>query len=82
MKQQNSEPQNMEALVNAAAKKLGMQPAQLEKSLKSGDISRAIKNLPPTQANALTKALGDKAACEKLLSSPQAQALIKKLSGK
>ncbi len=77
----NSQP-NMQPLLQEAAKKLGTSPAELENQIKNGELAKAVKNLPPQQQAMLNRALSDKAACEKLLSSPQAQALMKKLSGK
>ena len=61
---------------------LGMPPEQLARSLKNGDLSRALKNMPAAQQQMLKKALTDKAACQRLMDSPQAQALLKKFSGK
>lgn len=76
----NKTPQNMQPLLKEAAKKLGTTPEKLEQQLKNGDLGRALQNMPPQQAAMLNKTLSDKAACERLLNSPQAQALMKKLS--
>ena len=81
MNNKNNTPQNMQPLLNEAAKKLGTTPEKLEQQLKNGDLGKALKNMPPQQAAMLNKALSDKDARERLLNSPQAQALMKKLSG-
>lgn len=82
MNDRNHAPKDMQPLLNEAAKKLGMPPEQLARSLKNGDLSRALKNMPAAQQQMLKKALTDKAACQRLMDSPQAQALLKKFSGK
>lgn len=73
---------NKKALLDAAAKKLGVSADVLERQLRDGTFEKALRNMPSAEAAMLTKALSDKAACERILSSPQAQALYKKLSGK
>ena len=82
MKTPDKKPANMEHLLNEAAKRLGISPNVLEQQLKNGELSAALKNMPKQQQEQLTKTLSDKAACERLMHSPQAQALIRKLSGK
>ncbi|MBR1863210.1 MAG: hypothetical protein IJ806_03880 [Ruminococcus sp.] len=69
-----------DALLRAAAGKLGTDPADLEKQLKNGQLGKALSRMPENEAAMLTKALSDKNTCEKILSSPQAKALFKKLS--
>ena len=46
------------------------------------DVTSLLSSLTPEQAQTLGKILNDKEAANKLLNTPQAQALIKKLSGK
>ena len=82
MNRTNDTPENLQPLLNVAAKRLGISPNVLEQKLKSGDLSAALKNMPAEQQKQLTQTLSDKKACEKLMNSPQAQALIKKLSGR
>ena len=54
---------------------------QLKSSAQSGDLSKIIGNMNPNDASKIQKILNDKAATEKLLSSPQAQELLKRFSG-
>ena len=54
---------------------------QLESAAKSGSLAQFLGKLSPSQGAMLQHFLNDKEAAEKLLSSPQAQALIKKLNG-
>ena len=75
-------PENMRPLLEEAAKKLGVTPESLERNLSSGDIGNLLKKLPAVQKEKLTKTLADKTACQKIMESPQAQALIRKFTGK
>lgn len=82
MDNKRNNPQNMQPLLNEAARRLGTTPEALAKKLNGGDLAGIMKNMAPQQQAALNKALSDKEACERLLNSPQAQALMKKLSGR
>lgn len=82
MNHQNPVSKDIQPLLSEAAKKLGIPPEQLAAHLQNRDLSRAMQNMPPSQQQMLKKTLSDKNACERLMNSPQAQALIKKLSGK
>lgn len=68
----------LENLLKNVSSKLGVDKENLKKSVQSGDISKAINNLDPKDANRLQKVLSDKEAAQKLLSTPQAQQLLKK----
>jgi hypothetical protein len=70
----------LNVLLKAAAGKLGTTPDKLEAQLKSGAFDKALAGMPKDEAQKLTAALSDKKTCEKILSSPQAQAIYKKLS--
>ena len=71
----------LQALFNLLAQRLGTQPEQLKSSAQSGDLSKIIGNMNPNDASKIQKILNDKAVTEKLLSSPQAQELLKRFSG-
>lgn len=74
--------ENMRPLLEEAAKKLGVAPETLAGQMRSGNISNVLNKLPAAQQEKLTKTLADKAACQKLMETPQVQALMRKLSGK
>ena len=61
-----------EEMINKAAKHVGKSPEQLKS---------AMEKLTPQQKEQLNKALSDEQYAKKLLSTPQAQALIKMLMG-
>ena len=58
-------------MINKASKHLGKSPEELKS---------AMQNLSPQQAEQLNRALSDEEYAKQLLSSPQAQALIKLFS--
>ena len=76
----NINPKQLEALLNLAGKKLGTSPEQLKSQLENGNLQNAVDNLPPHQSAMLRQALADPKVAEKVLSSPQAQEIMKKLS--
>lgn len=76
----NINPKQLEALLNLAGKKLGTSPEQLKSQLENGNLQNAVDNLPPQQSAMLRQALADPKVAEKVLSSPQAQEIMKKLS--
>ena len=73
---------NMDALLGAVSKKLGMPAEQLKKELKEGKLDNALKNMSPADSAKFNAALQNPKLVEQMMSTPQAQALYKKLSGK
>ena len=71
------DPKAMQALLAVASRKLGTTPDVLKGQLESGVYDRALQGMPQNEAMMLQKALS-----EKILSSPQARAIFKKLQGK
>ena len=68
-------------LFGYAAKKQGSDPATLKREFQNGKYDRAVSSLSKSDAEKLRRALADPAMTAKVLSSPQAQAIMKKLSG-
>ncbi len=71
--------QQLQELLRQAAQQLGTDPSVIQSSAQSGNVNGLLKNLRPQDAQNLQKVLADKEATAKMLSSPQAQALMKKL---
>lgn len=71
-----------EKIIKNAAEQLGKSPEEIKKALENGNLKKAIGNLSESQAAQLNKALSNEEYAKKILSSPQAQALIKKLMKK
>ncbi len=78
--QKNSNNLNPE-MIKEVEKKTGMNAEELKKAVDSGNISGIVKNFDKNTANKLEKVLSDKESAMKLLSTPKAQALIKKFFG-
>lgn len=81
MDMRNVPPEKMEALLKAASAKLGVPPEKLKRELMQGKFDTALKNMKPDEAAKFSKAVADPRMVEKLMSTPQAQALYKKLTG-
>lgn len=71
----------LEALLNLAAQRLGTNPDALKDEAKSGDLAKLLGNMSANDATKLQQVLSDKDAANKLLSTPQAQILLQKLMG-
>lgn len=72
---------NLENLLNSVSEKLGKSPDELKKATQSGNIENLLGGLNQNDAQKIQKVLSDKNIANKLLASPQAQSLIKKLLG-
>ncbi|MCC8192348.1 MAG: hypothetical protein LIO41_04840 [Ruminococcus sp.] len=70
----------LETLLSVASKKLNTSPETLKSQLESGVFDQALSSMNKTDAERLTKALSDPKVAQKILSTPQAQEIYKKLS--
>ena len=77
----NENNPNFENLLKSVSDKLGKSPEELKKASETGNIENLLGNLRPNDAQKIQKILSDKNAAKKILSTPQAQSLIKKLLG-
>ena len=68
-------------MLAVVSKKLGIPPEQLEAELKSGKFDSAIAGMQPAEAQKFRQAMQNPELVNKLMSTPQAQALYKKLTG-
>lgn len=78
MPQSPNNPQ-LEAMLKTLAGRLGTTPQKLKETAEAGDFSNLTANANNPQAQQLNQVLSDPKAAQKLLSSPQAQALLKML---
>lgn len=72
---------NMNELIGIVSRKLGVPPEQLKSELESGKFNSALNSMKPADAAMFNKIVSDPKALEKFMSTPQAMALYKKLSG-
>ena len=71
----------MQNLINTASQRLGTTPEDLKKASQQGNVQNLLNQLDGEQAKKVQQILNDKEASQKLLNTPQAQALLKKLMG-
>ncbi len=77
----NLDPKQTDKLIRAVSAKLGVAPDSLKKDLENGKFDSALKNMKPSEAAAFNQVAKDPALLEKFMSTSQAQALYKKLTG-
>ena len=71
---------NLDDLLKLASSKLGTSPEALKKNLEKGNVNDAISNMRPADAAKLQQILKNPALAKELLSTPQAQQLLRKLT--
>lgn len=77
----NFQNKNLDGLLNAVSKKLNMPPEKLKTELQEGKFDNALRSMSPQDAAKLNTAMQNPQLIEQMMSSPQAQALYKKLTG-
>ena len=77
--QNHKKGQPLDQLVQQISQKMGTDPNKLRTSAQKGDVSQVLTGLSQEDAQKVQKILSDKNAQEKLLATPQAQMLLKKL---
>ena len=73
--------ENLQDLINTASQRLRTTPEDLKKASQQGNVQNLLNQLDGEQAKKVQQILNDKEASQKLLNTPQAQALLKKLMG-
>ncbi len=72
--------EKLQKMLDAVSPNLGeTQQKQVREAMQSGSIDHILKNLRPQDSKKLQQVLSDKAAAQRLLATPQAQMLLKKL---
>ena len=70
-------PDQMQALLGYAAKRLGMTPTQLAQTVQNGGLS----SIAGDNAQKIRELTGDPARLQQLLNTPEVQAFLAKLTG-
>ena len=70
---------NIDAMLKTVSGKLGISPERLKDALKTGDISKALQNMPQKDAEKLKSILGNPEMVKKVMNSKQAQEIKKSL---
>lgn len=80
-KDKQTDNNKLEALLKLTAQRMGSTPEALKQAAQNGDLSQVMGNMTGSENQAMQKVLSDPEAAKKLLSTPQAQALLKMLQG-
>lgn len=72
---------SLSGLLNVVSKKLGVSPEKLKKELEEGKFDSAIAGMSKSDAAKFQQAVKNPKMVEMMMSTPQAKALYKKLSG-
>ena len=70
---------SMEKMIQLASSKLGVSPEKLKNTLESGNVEDMLGSMRKEDADKLKNLMQNKSAREKLLSSPEAAKIIKKM---
>ena len=73
-------PDQLQALLAYASKRLGMTPEQFAQTVQNGGIG-AVSNKAGIDTEKLNHLAGDPAKLQQLISSPEVQAFLSKLTG-
>lgn len=71
---------NVDSMLDAVSKKLGITPQKLKEAMQKGDISIALQNMPEKDAKKLKSILGNPEMIKKIMNSAQAQELKKSMN--
>ena len=77
----NIDPKQLSGLLGAVSKKIGVPPEQLRRELEQGKFDSAIASMNDSDAAKFRQAVNNPKLVEKMMSTPQAKALYKKLTG-
>lgn len=81
MNKNNIDSNALGGLLDVVSKKLGVPPEKLKQELESGKFDSAIAGMNSSDAAKFRQAVKNPKIVETLMSTPQAKALYKKLSG-
>lgn len=79
---QSNQSNEKQALLNLLSQRLGKRPEEIMQYAQNGNLSSLLQNMNPNDAATLQKVLNDQQTIQKLISSPQAQDLLRRLNGK
>jgi len=71
----------LDELIGAASKASGLEAESIKRAVDSGNADNLLKRLKPGDAQRIHAALTDPEVAAKLLATPQAQMIMRKLKG-
>ena len=81
MDNKNIDKKQLNGLLNAVSRKIGVPADQLKKGLEEGKFDSALSAMGDSDAAKFQQAVKNPKLVEKLMSTPQAKALYTKLTG-
>ena len=81
MNRNNIDPAKLSGLLKAVSGKIGVSPEKLQKELEEGKFDSALSGMNRNDAEKFRQAVNNPKLIEKMMSTPQAKALYKKLTG-
>jgi hypothetical protein len=75
------DPKKAEGLLNTLSKKLNVPPEVLKKQLEEGKFDAALNNMGKAETDKFNMIMKNPKLMEKFISTPQAQALYRKITG-
>ncbi len=75
----NITPDQLQALLQYASKRLGTTPENLARTVQAGGLEGLSKNLSPSDNAKLNALVGNKGQAQALLDSPEVQSFINQL---
>ncbi len=81
MNKNNIDPKKLNGLLGVVSKKIGVPPEKLRRELEEGKFDSALSAMNSGDAARFRQAVNNPGLVEKMMSTPQARALYKKLSG-
>ena len=72
--------EKLKELIDLVSKRLGTDKAKLTEAAANGSLDKLLANLDARAAEKLQKVLSDPKSADKLLSSPQAQQILAKVT--
>lgn len=78
---QNINPRNLDALLSVVSKKLNVPSDVLKSQLEKGQFDAALNNMNSEEAGKFRQVMNNPKLIEKMMTTPQAQELYKKLTG-
>ncbi|MBR2714601.1 MAG: hypothetical protein IKB73_00130 [Ruminococcus sp.] len=73
--------EQIDSMINMLSQRLNADSTQVKDALQKGKLDKVLENMDKKQADKISSILSDPKEAQKILSTPQAQALIKKLMG-
>ena len=78
---QNINPRNLDALLSVVSRKLNVPSDVLKSQLEKGQFDAALNNMNNEEAGKFRQVMNNPKLVEKMMTTPQAQELYKKLTG-